>query len=73
MTRRIIKYKTLLGEIYKHTLKNGSKANKDELDQLIKYNAGVSGSCKLMTNQQLSDLIESAEFMAVQIGLETKK
>lgn len=72
MNRQAIKYKVLLDKIYRRMKVDGAGIVKDELDLYLKTGAGVSGSTKTMSKEDLTNLIEYCYFVAEQIGIENK-
>lgn len=70
---KIINYKTRLDIIHVHTLRDGAKISKQEIDFFMKVDAQVSESCSGMPEHELNDLLEYTHFLAFQIGCELKE
>lgn len=63
-TAQIVKYKVVLDKIARHT-----GISKKDMDIVLKHSVGLEGSCKDFDKDQMNDLIESAYYTAIQIGL----
>lgn len=66
MDSQVVKYKVLLSIL----ASNMQDFTKSELDAFLKHSVGLEGSCNDFNKNQMNDLIESAYYLATQIGLE---
>lgn len=76
-TKKIIKYKTCLDVLHVYTIQTGAKTSKDELDNMLKHEAGllipISCTDSSVLIEHLDDLIECTYFYASRIGCELKE